>query len=112
MPLFAPLPIPSAKLHTTAKLTPAGKEYFYFQINGKYSQTAKCVKFMIITKFINYTLYIDTFEQQFLVLKGMLQSTHLKYHMKTIGINQSLSNSASFEQLSLNNIKKIYQHAG
>ena len=32
--------------------------------------------------------------------------------MKTIGIDQSLSNRSYFEHKSLNNIKKIYQHAG
>ena len=32
--------------------------------------------------------------------------------MKTIGIYQSVSNRASFEHKCLNNIKKIYQHAG
>ena len=32
--------------------------------------------------------------------------------MKTIGIDQSLCNRSSFEHKCLNNIKKIYQHAG
>ena len=32
--------------------------------------------------------------------------------MKKFGIDQSLGNSASFEHNFLNNIKKIYQHAG
>ena len=32
--------------------------------------------------------------------------------MKTIGIDQSLCNRSSFEHKFLNNIKKIYQHAG
>ena len=31
--------------------------------------------------------------------------------MKTIGIDRSLSNSASLEHKYLNNIKKIYQHS-
>ena len=42
----------------------------------------------------------------------MLQSPRLEYHMKTIGIDQSLSNRFSFEHKFLNNIKNIYQHAG
>ena len=42
----------------------------------------------------------------------MLQSTRLEDHMKTIGIDQSLSNRSSFEHKFLNNIRKIYQHAG
>ena len=42
----------------------------------------------------------------------MLQSSHLEDHMKTIGIEQSLCNRSSFEHKCMNNIKKIYQHAG
>ena len=42
----------------------------------------------------------------------MLQSSRLEDHMKTIGIEQSLFNFGSFEHKLLNNIKKIYQHAG
>ena len=43
-----------------------------------------------MTKFIDYVLYIDTFEQHCVVIKGMLQSPRLKDHMKTIGNDQSL----------------------
>ena len=81
-------------------------------ISSKSSQAAKCVKSGIITKVVNYILYIDTFEKKGVVLKGMLQSPCLKYHMKTIGIDQSLSNNPSVDQNFLNNIKNIYQHAG
>ena len=42
----------------------------------------------------------------------MLQSPCLEYHMKTIGTDQSLCTRSSFEHKYLNNIKKIYQHAG
>ena len=42
----------------------------------------------------------------------MLQSTCLEDDIKTIGIDQSLLKRTSFEQNVLNNIKKIYQHAG
>ena len=42
----------------------------------------------------------------------MLQSPRLEYHMKTIGIDQSIRNKSSFEHKCLNNIKNIYQHAG
>ena len=38
--------------------------------------------------------------------------TVLKYHIKTIVIDQALSNSALFEQIWLQNINKLYQHAG
>ena len=73
MPLNVTLPIPSVKLNTTTELPPAGKEYLCFQINGKYSQAAKCVKSRIMNKVVDYILSIDTFEQQCAVLKGMLQ---------------------------------------
>ena len=49
---------------------------------------------------------------QYVVIKDLLKSTRLKYPVKTIGIDQSLSNRASFKHKCLNNIKKIYQHAG
>ena len=39
-----------------------------------------------MNKAINSILYIDTFEQQYVVIKGMLQSSRLEDHMKTIGI--------------------------
>ena len=65
-----------------------------------------------MTKVVDCILSIDTFEQVFFVPRGMLQSPRLKYHMKTIGIDQSVRNGASFERKFLNNMKKIYQHAG
>ena len=42
----------------------------------------------------------------------MLRSSRLEDHMKTIGIDQSLCTRSSFEHKFMNNIKKIYQHAG
>ena len=42
----------------------------------------------------------------------MLQSSRLEDHMKTIGIDQSSFTRSSFENRCMNNIKKIYQHAG
>ena len=102
-PLNDAMPIPYVKLHTTTKLPPDGKEFF--QVNGKSSQAANCVKSRRMTKVIYYIFSIDTFEQQFSVLKGMLQSPRIKDHMKTIGINQSVRNRASFEHKYLNNIK-------
>ena len=57
-------------------------------------------------------LSIDTFEQQCVVIKVMLQSPCIEDHMKNIGIEQKLCNRFSFEHKYLNNIKKIYHHAG
>ena len=65
-----------------------------------------------MTQAIDYIPSVDTFEQQYVVLKGMLQSPHIKDHTKIIGIDQSLSNIYYFEYKHLNNIKKMYQHAG
>ena len=65
-----------------------------------------------MTKVIDYVLLIDTFEQLYVVLKVMLQLPHLKYHMKTIGIDQYLSNNDLYEHKCLQNIKKLYKHAG
>ena len=42
----------------------------------------------------------------------MLQSSRLEDHMNTIGINRSSLIRYSFEHRCMNNIKKIYQHAG
>ena len=49
--------------------------------------------------------HIDTFEQQCVVLKDMLQSPRLKDHAHTIGNDQSLNNNAIYDQTFLENIK-------
>ena len=65
-----------------------------------------------MTKVIDYVLSFDTFEQQCVVIKGMLQSPRLKYHVQKIGIYKSLSNNDIYEHKCLENIKKLYKHAG
>ena len=65
-----------------------------------------------MNKLVNYVLLIDTFEKKCVVIKGMLQSPRLKDHVKTIGIYQSLNKNAIFEQKCLQNINKLYKHAG
>ena len=112
MTLDATLPIASVNLQTTTVLLPAGKECFCFHIHNKSSHAAQYVKSRIMNKAINSILPIDTYEQQFDLIKGMLQSPRLEYHMKTIVIDQLLRNRPSVEHTFLNNIKKIYQHAG
>ena len=79
---------------------------------GKYDQVARCIKSRITTKVIDSVLSIDTFEKQCVVLKGIIQSPRLKYHVQTIGIHQSLSNNAIYEHKCLENIKKVYKQAG
>ena len=105
MPLNATMTIPYVKLHTTTKLPPAGKKYLCFQMNGKSSPAAKCIKSRIVTKVIFSILSIDKFEQKYVFLKGMLQSQCLKYHMNTIVIDQSVSNGDYLKHKCLNNIK-------
>ena len=65
-----------------------------------------------MTKVIDYVLSIDTFEQQCVVLKGMLQSPRPKYYVQTIVIDQYLSNSAIYEYKYLENIKHLYKKYG
>ena len=87
-PLNTTLPIAPVELHKPKQLLSAGKEYLCFQINGKSSHAAQWLKSRIMNKAIYSILYIGTFEQQCVVIKSMLQSPHLEYHMKTIGIDQ------------------------
>ena len=88
------------------------KEYLCFQVDNKYPHAAQCVKLRVLKKVIYSILSINTFEQQCVVIKCLLQSAHLEDHMNTIGIDQSSFARSSFENRSMKNIKKIYQHAG
>ena len=65
-----------------------------------------------MTKVIDSVLSVDTFEQQCVVLKGMLQPPRIKDHIHTIGIDQSLSNNALYEHKRLQNIKNLNKYAG
>ena len=58
--------------NTTGKLLPVGKEYMCFQIDGKSTQSAKYVESRLMNKVIGCVISIDTFEQLFVMLKGML----------------------------------------
>ena len=64
-----------------------------------------------MTKVIDSVLYTDIFEKQCVVFKVMLQSPRLKDHVNIIGIDQSLSNNAIYEQKCLDNIKPFYKQA-
>ena len=50
-------------------------------------------------------LLIDKFEQQCVVLKGMLETLRQKHHVHTTGIDQFLNNNAIYEHKCLENIK-------
>ena len=83
-----------------------------FQVDNKSPHAAQCVKSRVLNKSMNPILSINTFEQQCVVIKCMLQSSRLDDHMKTIGIDQSSCTRSSFAHRCMNNIKKIYQHSG
>ena len=65
-----------------------------------------------MTKVVGFFLSIDTLEQQCVVLKGILKSPRLKYHVQTISIYKSLSNNAIYEHKYLENIETLYKQAG
>ena len=67
-----------------------------FQITSKSPHATQCVKSQIQNKAIDSILSIDTFEQQYVVIKFMLQSPRLEYHMKTIGIDQIIMQQVLF----------------
>ena len=98
-------------LHNTKILPPVGKEYFCFQNDGKTAQVTRCIKSRIMTKVIDSVLSVDKIEQQCVVIKSMLQPTHLQYHVNTIDIDQSLSKNALYELKCLQNINNLYKHA-
>ena len=83
-----------------------------FQVDNKSPHAAQCVKSRVLNKVIYSILSINTFDQQCVVIKCILQSSRLEDHMKTIGIDQFSFARSSFEHRCMNNIKNIYQHAG
>ena len=86
-PLITTLPLAPVEWPKTTELPPVGKEYLCFQVNRKSPHAAQCVKSMVFNKAIYSILSINTFEQQCVVIKCMLQSSRLEDHMKTIGID-------------------------
>ena len=55
---------------------------------------------------------MDSFEQQSVTIKGLLQSKQLEKHTVAIGADQPLSNCELYEQICLENTKKLYITAG
>ena len=62
-----------------------------------------------MTKVIDLILGIESFEQQCVVIKGLLRSEQLKQYMVTIGVYQSLSNSLMYEHRCLKNIMELHK---
>ena len=75
--LITTLPLALVELPKTTQLPPVGKEYLCFQVDNKSPHAAQCVKSRILNKAIDSILSIDTFEQQCVVIKCMLQPPHL-----------------------------------
>ena len=98
-PLITALPILPVELPKTTQLPPLGKEYLCFQVDNKSPHDAQCVKSIVLKKFIDYILSINTFEQKFVVIKFLLQSSRLEDNMKTIGIDQYSFARFSFEHI-------------
>ena len=107
-PLINTLPLAPVELPKTTQLPPLGKEYLCFQVNSKSPHSDQCVKSRVLKKVIYSILSIDTFEQQCVVIKCMLQSSHPEDHMKTIVIDQSSFTRSSFEHRCMKKIKNIY----
>ena len=83
-----------------------------FMKEGKFYQADRCIQSGIMPKVIDFFLSIDTFEQKCVVVRGMLQSLWLKYHVQAISIDPSLSNNARYEKKCLINIKILYKQSG
>ena len=94
---------------TSLKLVKSVKEYLCFQIEGKSAHAAQCDKSRALTKVINLTVGIESFEEQYVILKGLSQSYKLKQNMVNIVIYQSLSNSTMCGHRFLENINKLYK---
>ena len=80
-----------------------------FQNDVKTAQVARCVKYTIMAEVIDSVILINIFEQQCVVLNGILQSPHIKEHVKTIGIHQSERNSSLFENKMSSKHQEIIQ---
>ena len=61
---------------------------------------------------LDLTIDIESFEQQYIITKDLLQWERLEKHMVSIAIDQYLSNSAMYEHICLENINKLYKSAG
>ena len=80
-------------------------------MDGESYHASQCSKSCALTKVIDLIMYIHSFERQCIIIKGLFQSELLKQHMFPIEVDQSLSNSAVYEYIFLENIKKLYKSA-
>ena len=66
-------------------------------MGGETAHATQCSKLCASTKVINLIIEIESFEKQCVIIKVLFQSDQLKQHMVTIGIYQSLSNCAMYD---------------
>ena len=97
---------------TSFKIPPYGKQYLCFQSDGKSDHAAQCVKSMVLNKFIDLILQIALFEQQCVIIKGLLQPDRLKQHRINIEMDQLLSNNEMYGHRCLVKTKKLYTCTG
>ena len=60
---------------------------FFSPMNRKTAHASQCYKSLSLTKLIDLLIEIESFKQQFVIVKGLLQADRLKQHMVTIGID-------------------------
>ena len=70
---------------TSLKLPPLEK-YVCFKSGGKSAHESQCSKSKAFTKFIDIIIEVESFEQQFVILKWLLRSDRLKQHIITMVI--------------------------
>ena len=78
-PLITNLPLLPADIPKTTHLPPLGKEYFCFQVDNKSPHADQCIKSTVLNKVIDSILSINSFEQQCVVIKCLLQSSRLDW---------------------------------
>ena len=59
---------------TSQKIPPSGNEYIFFQTDRETVHVSQCTKSRLFTKLIESIIGIESFQQQFVILKGLFQS--------------------------------------
>ena len=73
----------------------------------KLAHSAKCYNSYALTKVTDLILDIESFEQQCVILKGLLQTDRLKKHIVTIVIYELLSNFAMYKYIIMENMNEV-----
>ena len=81
-------------------------------MGGKTTHDAQCFKSCKWTKVIDLILEIELFEQQCVIIKGLLKSYRIEQHMVTIGIDKLLSKCEIYKHGCLEDTKKLYTSSG